>query len=513
MKVLYLRKVTKTAKYVAVALVSAILGLLIQSAFAQKQYQIAGFLAIALVAIVVVYLTDVSVPFKFLLPGMLFLFAFVIGPIVYTVVMSTFQYQNGNYIAKDESIAQIKLLGVEGDEAGTAFDAVVGRDRSGNLAILASDVLNKQYFVSTSEIKIDLFAADLELNSDGIATSAPGFVLVADSERGSLDSLLSTTRFKYKDEFFVVMEGSDIGVVKRQVLEYRSDTDVFINLIDGRTFADNGRGNYADTSDPTEILQPGWRSPIWFANYVSLFTDSQIREPLLRVFTWTMIFASLTVLTQFALGLLLAIAMNRPLRGRRVYRSIFILPYAMPSIMSILIWAGMFDTEFGAVNNLFGTDIAWFQSSLFAKTAVIIVNLWLGFPYFYLICSGALQAIPADLSEAAAIDGANPRQIFSKITLPLLLQVVAPLLVASFAFNFNNFNLIYLLTGGGPSSPLDGDIAGATDILISYTYKIAFVGDVQNLGLASAISVVIFVIIAAISLYGVRKSKVLDSFS
>jgi len=512
-KVLYLRKVTKTAKYVAVALVSAVLGLLIQSAFAQGQYEIAAFLAIALVAIAVVYLTDISVPFKFLLPGMLFLFAFVIGPIVYTLVMSTFQYQNGNYISKEESITQIKILGVESDEAGTAFDVVIGRDAAGKLAILASDLLNQQYFISTQTTKTDFFASDLELNSDGVAVSAPGFVPVQDSERGSLDSSLSSTRFKYKDEYFVVMEGSDIGVVKRQVLEYRSDSDVFINLIDGRTFADNGRGNYADTSNPSEILQPGWRSPIWFSNYVSLFTDSEIRKPLFRVFTWTMIFASLTVLTQFALGLLLAIAMNRPLRGRRIYRSIFILPYAMPSIMSILIWAGMFDTEFGAVNNLFGTDIAWFQSSLFARTAVIIVNLWLGFPYFYLICSGALQAIPADLSEAAAIDGANPRQIFSKITLPLLLQVVAPLLVASFAFNFNNFNLIYLLTGGGPSSPLDGDIAGATDILISYTYKIAFVGDVQNLGLASAISVVIFVIIAAISLYGVRKSKVLDSFS
>jgi len=512
-KVLYLGKVTKTAKYVAVGLVSAILGLLIQSAIAEKQYQIAGFLTIALVAIVIVYLTDISVPFKFLLPGMLFLFAFVIGPILYTLVMSTFQYQNGNYISKDESIAQIKLLGVEGDEAGTSFDVLVGRDKSGELAILASDLLNQQYFVSTAETKTDFFANDLILNSDGIATSAPGFTIVSDTERVTIDASLSSTRFKYKGEYFVVMEGSDIGVVKRQVLEYRADSDVFINLVDGRTFKDNGRGNYADSSDPNEILQPGWRSPIWFSNYVSLFTDSQIREPLLRVFSWTMIFASLTVLTQFALGLLLAIAMNRPLGGRRVYRSIFILPYAMPSIMSILIWAGMFDTEFGAVNNLLGTDIAWFQSSLFARTAVIIVNLWLGFPYFYLICSGALQAIPADLSEAAAIDGANPRQIFSKITLPLLLQVVAPLLVASFAFNFNNFNLIYLLTGGGPSSPLDGDIAGATDILISYTYKIAFVGDVQNLGLASAISVVIFVIIAAISLYGVRKSKVLDSFA
>ena len=97
--------------------------------------------------------------------------------------------------------------------------------------------------------------------------------------------------------------------------------------------------------------------------------------------------------------------------------------------------------------------------------------------------------------------------------MPLLLKIVTPLLIASFAFNFNNFNLIFLLTGGGPRNELDGQIAGATDILISYTYKIAFGSNVQDLGLASAISVIIFIIIASISLFGVRKSKVLDSFS
>jgi len=209
---------------------------------------------------------------------------------------------------------------------------------------------------------------------------------------------------------------------------------------------------------------------------------------------------------------LLALALNKPIRGRRVYRSILILPYAMPSIMSILIWGGMFNTEFGAINNLLGTDIAWFQSPTFAKFAIILVNLWLGFPYFYLISSGALQAIPSELLEAASIDGANPRQIFRRITMPLLLQILSPLLIASFAFNFNNFNLIYLLTGGGPRAELDGELAGATDILISFTYKIAFGGSVQDLGLASAISLVIFILIASISLYGLRKSKVLESF-
>ena len=181
--------------------------------------------------------------------------------------------------------------------------------------------------------------------------------------------------------------------------------------------------------------------------------------------------------------------------------------------MSILIWGGMFNTEFGAINEIIGRQIAWFQDPTFARVAVILVNLWLGFPYFYLVCSGSLQAIPSELLEAAAIDGANPRQIFRRITLPLLLQILSPLLIASFAFNFNNFNLIYLLTGGGPKQQLDGEIAGATDILISYTYQIAFGSNIQDLGLASAISVIIFFIVASISLYGVKRSKVLETFA
>ena len=134
-----------------------------------------------------------------------------------------------------------------------------------------------------------------------------------------------------------------------------------------------------------------------------------------------MVFATLTVITQFAFGLLVALALDKPLRGRRFYRIVIILPYAVPSIMSILIWGGMFDTEFGAINALLGTKIAWFLDANFARAAVIIVNLWLGFPYFYLISNGALQAIPSELAEAATIDGASNRQIFWQITLPLLL--------------------------------------------------------------------------------------------
>jgi arabinogalactan oligomer/maltooligosaccharide transport system permease protein len=179
--------------------------------------------------------------------------------------------------------------------------------------------------------------------------------------------------------------------------------------------------------------------------------------------------------------------------------------------MSILIWAGMFNRQFGAINALFGTEIDFFNSPTLAKMVILIVNLWLGFPYFYLISSGALQSIPSELEEAASIDGANGRQIMGKIKLPLILQILSPLLIASFAFNFNNFNIIYLLTGGGPTNVLEGQTAGATDILITYTYKTAFGSQEQNLGLASAISMVIFFIVGSISLWSLRRSKVLET--
>ena len=504
-------KVSFAIKLVVVLLLSALLGLLTQSAFAQKEYFIAGFLAISILLLVLTYLSKISIPLKFFLPGVLLLVAFVLSPILYTVTMSTYNYKTGNIVSKDEAIEQIQNRAFESDADGTSFDIKIGRYQAQE-AILVSDTINGAYFISTENDRIPLIPADLTLNEYGVAESAPDFETLSDADMASADELYSLKRFKYQDEYFITLEGFEVGIVSRQVLAFNEVKDQFENIISGEIYTDNGRGNFAIAGSPDQYLEPGWRAPIWFENYTKLFTEERLRGPLISVFIWTITFATLSVLTTFALGLLLALALNKPIRGRRVYRSILILPYAMPSIMSILIWGGMFNTEFGAINNLLGTDIAWFQSPTFAKFAIILVNLWLGFPYFYLISSGALQAIPSELLEAASIDGANPRQIFRQITLPLLLQILSPLLIASFAFNFNNFNLIYLLTGGGPRAELDGELAGATDILISFTYKIAFGGAVQDLGLASAISLVIFVLVASISLYGIRKSKVLESF-
>jgi arabinogalactan oligomer/maltooligosaccharide transport system permease protein len=146
--------------------------------------------------------------------------------------------------------------------------------------------------------------------------------------------------------------------------------------------------------------------------------------------------------------------------------------------------------------------------------SVIVVNLWLGFPYMFLICTGALQSIPDELTEAATVDGAKPWAVFRLIKFPLLLVSVAPLLIASFAFNFNNFNIIYMLTGGGPRNPSAGVDAGATDLLITLVYKVAFgSGTGRDYGLASAFAILIFIIVAIVSVIGFRQTKALEDLN
>jgi arabinogalactan oligomer/maltooligosaccharide transport system permease protein len=216
------------------------------------------------------------------------------------------------------------------------------------------------------------------------------------------------------------------------------------------------------------------------------------------------------VILSFGFGLLLALVFNNErMRGRRYYRSLLIIPYALPSFMTALVWRGMLNTQFGIINRVLGTELMWLNGQWLPYFSILLVNTWLGYPYMFLVCTGALTSIPADYTEAAAVDGASGPQRFTRITFPLLLVSVAPLLIASFAFNFNNFNLIYLLTEGRP--PVSGSQAGRTDILISWMYKLGFeTGGGADYGFAAAVAFIIFIIVAAISAFSFRYTKVLE---
>jgi len=281
-----------------------------------------------------------------------------------------------------------------------------------------------------------------------------------------------------------------------------------VRISDGAVFADNGKGEYAHGAD---ALEPGWKTGIGFKNFSRIAHDPTVKQPFLRVLAWTFVFAGCTVLFSFALGLFLAITLDkRGMRFQRVYRSVLIIPWAIPGFLSLLVWAGLLNDQFGVVNRVFHLSVPWLFNDNWARLSCILVSTWLTVPYFFVVSMGALQSIPEELTEAARVDGGGPWQIFRRVTLPLLLVATGPLLIASFAFNFNNFNNIYLLTAGGPFSG-NSSIAGATDILISYTYKLAIAtGKGNDYGLASAVTIIIFFITATISAIGFSRTKVLE---
>jgi maltose/maltodextrin transport system permease protein len=285
--------------------------------------------------------------------------------------------------------------------------------------------------------------------------------------------------------------------------------------LSGKLLRPNTRTGFFEAADG-ERVAPGFRVGVGLQNYQRIFTDPQFSQPFARVFVWTVAFAALTVVFTGALGMLLAVLLGwEALRGRAAYRLVLFLPYAVPGFISILVFKGLFNQNLGEINlvlnQLFGIRPAWFSDPLLAKVMLLIVNTWLGFPYMMVLCSGLIKAIPADLYEASAVQGAGPLANFWFITLPLVVKPLTPLLIAAFAFNFNNFVLISLLTEGRPDF-LDASVpAGTTDLLVSYTWRIAFEDTGQQFGLAAALSTVIFVLVAAMTLVQMRFTRVAEA--
>jgi arabinogalactan oligomer/maltooligosaccharide transport system permease protein len=268
-------------------------------------------------------------------------------------------------------------------------------------------------------------------------------------------------------------------------------------------------------SESGEELEPGWTARIGFKNIERVIGDERYRTPLVKVLIWTFVYPFLVVILTFFLGLFLALTINHPkIKVKKIYRILLIVPYAMPVVLSILTWKGMLNESYGIVNKLLPGAVPWLSDPWWAKVAVVLVQVWAGTPYMFLIATGAIQALSTEIVEASEVDGASPRQVFWNIKLPLVVIALTPLLIASYAYNFSNFGSIYLLTGGGPVMYDSGGVAGHTDILISYTYNLAFTaGKGRDYGLASAVSFINFLIVAVISIQAFRRSKQMENIN
>ena len=248
---------------------------------------------------------------------------------------------------------------------------------------------------------------------------------------------------------------------------------------------------------------------VGFANFIEVLTGP-FKEVFLPVFGWNIIFAVVSTAGTFFLGLIVAMAVNNPnIKEKSVYRAILIIPWALPATVAILSWQGLLNGSYGAINNLLlnlhliSNPIPWLTDPTWARVALIIVNIWLGFPYMMNVCLGALGAIPDSYYEAADVDGASKWLQIRKITLPSLAQISYPLLISSFAFNFNNFGSAFLITKGGPPR-MATQFAGYTDILASVNYKLST--QFGRFEIASAISIIIFLILGTISYYQMKLS-------
>lgn len=253
----------------------------------------------------------------------------------------------------------------------------------------------------------------------------------------------------------------------------------------------------------TECRTPGDNMFLGLDNYVTVFTRPILQQAgfgqvLWQTILWTVINVSLHV----AGGLALALLLNRQLRGKGIYRALIVLPWAVPQIVALAIWRTEFHSEFGLVNQLLGgigiDGPSWMTDPFWNFAAMVIVNVWLGIPFMMVILLGGLQSIPADLYEAAEIDGASSRQSFRHITLPLIRPVMVPAVILGTVWTFNNFNVPFIMN----QNELE-----TSDILVTGLFRAAF--QYNRYGFAAALAFVIFVILLAFVIVYVRRTGAL----
>jgi arabinogalactan oligomer/maltooligosaccharide transport system permease protein len=241
---------------------------------------------------------------------------------------------------------------------------------------------------------------------------------------------------------------------------------------------------------------------IGLRNYVAVLSDTNFWYFFFKTILWTV----LNLIFHVGIGVMLALIINEDIKAKSFFRTLLILPWAVPQYITALTWRGMFNSEYGAVNllldHLFGLQVPWLSTEWGAFTACLITNIWLGFPFMMIIALGGLQSIPKSLYEAAEIDGASRWQQFKDITVPLLKPVMVPAITLGVIWTFNNFNVVWLVSNGGEPSD-------KTHILVSWVYKAGFT--YFRMGYAAAFSMIIFAILLVFGWRFIKHTKATEN--
>lgn len=499
------------------ALIDAVSLLFIWTLIANGRYPLAGVVFLVTVGVNVAFLFEKAYPFRWFSPGLALMIIMLAYPTAYTVYIAFTNYGDGHLLTKAQVIDQLENQTFV-PEGAPEFTWTAFRNNRGEFALwLQSEEGDYLAFPDEPLIPADEAppAVRTSLDAQGIPTELYGYMRLNRIQTLPLLDRISAIEFGEQPET-VRVRSLDSAQPLEQRYVYDAAADTITDAREGTVYRPV-TGTF--TAEDGTTLRPGFWVPIGTRNFERLFTSPALSGPFIRVFVWTFVFAAVSVLLSFALGLFFAIVFDHPkLPAKKVIRSLLLIPYALPAFISVNIWRGMFSRYFGIISTtleaVFGSSPLWLADPFWAKVGILIVQTWLGFPYMMLICTGALQSLPSDIYEAATIDGAGPLRKFWNLTLPLLLVAVGPLLIASFSFNFNNFTVIDIYAEGGP--PIAGTTtpAGHTDILITYIFRLAFAGGRgADFGYASAITMVIFVILAIITALQFRYTRVWEEIS
>lgn len=462
-------------------------------------------LASAVGAIIVfaalVFLQKRFTPYRWLFISLVFVIIFTIYPIISTVLISFSNMSGGHLITKEQAVSRLEskvFMSVGAPQyKWTAY--VKGED---SYLLLLHDS-NKYYKAVPGKDIMEISGSDITKQFSGFNKMLKKDVVPIIEELGSLVFYNNNNEVRIQS----LQQASEL----QSLYTYNSLEDSMTDNETGSVYFPV-KGTF--TSNSGDTLIPGFKVDIGLTNYSRFIKNPGYRAPIGNIIIWNISFAFFSVALSFFLGLLIALAFDK-LPGRKIIRTLLIIPYPIPVLVSITVWKGLLNESMGLITNvlqtLFGTSPQFFSDRFWARIALVLINVYLSYPYFYILASGALRSIPGDLFEAADIDGATTLVKLKVITLPLLLKILAPLLIAAFSFNFNNFTLIWGFNAGLPAMANTIVPMGYTDLLISFVYRLGFsTANASNYGFAAAITVLLFFFVSAMVFVQIRSTRALE---
>lgn len=454
--------------------------------------------------LLLVYLRPRFTAMRWMAIGIAFTALFAVYPILFNIYIGFTNMGNGHLLTKEQVIERLEAEQYLPEDSATFAWHAYRSGESYALLLVAEE--GSARFATQGTVE-DFDLADPE----AIPSSVGEYTLMPQNQVIPNIDALAAIEFGEPPTTVRIQSIREAAATTARY-QFRPEDDSMVDLTDGTVYrAVDG----AFTNDAGEALVPGFMVDIGVDNFVRFLTNDAIRGPLLQVLLWSFLFALGSVAFSFLVGLAVAVLFD-DLPGRRWIRALLIVPYPIPVLVSVLIWRSMLNPDLGTIGRFlertFGESPQFFLNPTWTRIALILVNIWLSYPYFYVVTSGALRSIPGEMVDAAEVDGASPWQRFRFITLPQLLVIVMPLLIASFSFNFNNFNLIYIFNTGNPPMADTVIPIGHTDILISFIYKLAFVSSsTSDYGLGAAISVVLFLVVGSITFFQIRATRAVQT--